>query len=58
MSDWMKRIIESKRVMRREFAAAPYGEKLQIVERLRDAAQLIAASRPPKPANPVRPGRD
>ena len=51
MSDWMKRIIESKRAMRREFAALPYGEKLRIVERLRDAAQKIRASRP------VRPGR-
>jgi hypothetical protein len=54
MSEWMQRIIESKRAARREFAALPYGEKLRIVERLREAAQMFRASRPPKPANPVR----
>jgi len=53
MSDWMQRIIESKRAMRREFAALPFGEKAKIVERLRDAALRIAANRPPRPANPV-----
>lgn len=57
MSDWMKRIIESKRAMRREFAAQPYAEKLRIVERLRDAAELFRASRPAKPVTSVRPAR-
>ena len=51
MSDWMQRIIESKRAARREFAAQSYGEKLRIVERLRDAAQMFRTSRP---ANAVR----
>ena len=46
MSDWMKRIIESKRAMRREFAAMPYAEKVKIVERLRDAACQIREVRP------------
>ena len=57
MSDWMERIIESKRAMRRDLAAQPYAEKLRIVERLRDAAELFRASRPTKPADPVRPAR-
>lgn len=57
MSEWMKRIISSKRAARREFAAQPYAEKLRIVERLRDAAQMFRASRPAKPADPVRPAR-
>jgi hypothetical protein len=57
MSEWMKRIIESKRAARREFAAQPYAEKLRIVERLRDAAELFRASRPANPVNPVRPAR-
>ena len=52
MSEWMQRIIESKRVARREFAAQPYAEKLRIVERLRDAAALIRSSRPVNPSNP------
>ena len=57
MSEWMQRIIESKRNARREFALMPYGEKLRIVERLRDAAVQIRASRPTKPSNPVQPAR-
>ena len=46
MSEWMQRIIESKRASRRDFAALSYGEKLRIVERLRDAAQKFRDSRP------------
>lgn len=41
----MKRIIESKRAMRREFAALPYGEKIRIVERLREAARQLRSAR-------------
>ena len=52
MSEWMKRIIESKRVARRDFAARPYAEKLLIVERLRDAAAIIRASRPANSSSP------
>ena len=50
MSEWMQRIIESKRAARREFAAQSYGEKLRIVERLRDAAQMFRDSRPARAA--------
>jgi len=54
MSDWMQRIIESKRAARLEFAAQSYGEKLRIVERLRDAAQMFRASRSVKPLRTAR----
>ena len=53
MTELMQRIIESKRAMRREYAALPVTEKLRILERLRDRDRAIMASRPPKPANPV-----
>lgn len=53
MSEWMQRIIESKRAARHEFAEMPYAEKLRIVERLRDAAAQIRTSRPVKPSHPV-----
>lgn len=54
MTDLMRRIIESKKAMRRELAALPVGEKLRILERMRDRDRMIRASRPPKPSNPVR----
>ena len=55
MTDLMQRIIESKRARRKELAALPVGEKLRILEQMIEATRGIAASRPPKPANPVRP---
>ncbi len=45
MSEWMKRIIESKRAKRREFAALPFAEKVKIVKRLREAAGQIRSIR-------------
>lgn len=57
MTDLMQRILESKRAMRRELAALPVGEKLRILEQMIEDTRAIAASRPPKPANPVRPAR-
>ena len=57
MTDLMQRIIESKRARRKELAALPVGEKLRILEQMIGDTRAIAASRPPKPANPVRPAR-
>ncbi|MEQ1858737.1 MAG: hypothetical protein ABMA13_02245 [Chthoniobacteraceae bacterium] len=50
----MRRIIESKRARRRELAALPVGEKLRILEQMIADTRAIAATRPPKPENPVR----
>ncbi|MEO6751984.1 MAG: hypothetical protein ABIP85_09405 [Chthoniobacteraceae bacterium] len=54
MTDLMRQIIESKRARRKELAALPVGEKLRILDQMNEATRVIAASRPPKPANPVR----
>ena len=53
MNDLMQRIIERKRARRKELAARPVGEKLRILEQMIEATRAIAATRPPKPANPV-----
>jgi hypothetical protein len=58
MTDLMRRIIESKRATRKELAALPVGEKLRILEQMIADIRSIAASRPPKPVNPVRSARD
>lgn len=55
MTELMRRMIESKRQMRREFAAAPIAEKLRILERLRNRDGQILAARANKPTRPVRP---
>ena len=57
MTHLMQSIIESKRARRKELAALPVGEKLRILEQMIEATSAIAANRPPKPANPVRPAR-
>jgi hypothetical protein len=44
MSEWMRKILESKRAMRQHLAALPFAEKLQILERLRDRQQAILDS--------------
>ena len=54
MTDLMQRIIESKRTRRKELAALPVGEKLRMLEQMIEATRAIAASRPQKPANPIR----
>jgi hypothetical protein len=54
MTDPMQHILESKRARRKELAALPVGEKLRILEQMIEATRAIAATRPPKPANPFR----
>ena len=44
MSDWMRRILESKRETRRRLAALPFSEKLILLEKFRDRSLLIASS--------------
>ena len=54
MTDIMRQILEGKRARRKELAALPVGEKLRILDQMIEATRAITASRPPKPANPVR----
>jgi hypothetical protein len=44
MSEWMRRILESKRAMRRGLAALPFSEKVKLLEQLRDRSRAIASS--------------
>ncbi|MCX6999523.1 MAG: hypothetical protein NT106_04405 [Candidatus Sumerlaeota bacterium] len=44
MSDWLRRVLESKRQARRRLAALPFSEKIKLLEKLRDRSLAIAAS--------------
>jgi hypothetical protein len=45
MSEWMRRILESKRQKRQQLAALPFSETLKILEKLRDRSLAIAVVR-------------
>jgi hypothetical protein len=45
MSDWITRLIESKRAHRAKLAALPFEEKIRLLEKLRMRALAIQASR-------------
>jgi hypothetical protein len=44
MSEWMRKILESKRVTRNRLAALPFSEKVKILEKLRERSLSIASS--------------
>ena len=44
MSEWMRKILDSKRAMRQHLATLPIAEKIRILEQLRDRNQAIANS--------------
>ena len=44
MSDRMRRILESKRAMRKQLASLPFSEKVVLLEKLRDRSLLIASN--------------
>jgi hypothetical protein len=44
MTEWMRRVLESKRQARKDLAALPFSEKLLLLEKLRDRSLLVAAS--------------
>ena len=44
MTEWMRRVLESKRQARKDWAALPFAEKLLLLEKLRDRSLLIASS--------------
>jgi hypothetical protein len=54
MTDLMKQLAARKVERRKQLAALPVGEKLRMLEEMVAAAKMISATRPPKPANPVR----
>ncbi len=53
MTDLMKQLTARMVERRRQLAALPVGEKLRMLEEMVAAAEVIGATRPPKPANPV-----
>jgi hypothetical protein len=44
MSEWMRRVLQSKRETRKRLAGLPFSEKLILLEKLRDRSLLIASS--------------
>lgn len=54
MTDLMKQIAARKVERRKQLAALPVGEKLRMLEDMVAATRAISATRPAKPANPVR----
>lgn len=45
MSDWMRKIIESKRAYRRQLATLPFEEKIILLEKLRLRSLMINATK-------------
>jgi hypothetical protein len=54
MTELMKLLTSRKVERRRQLAALPVGEKLRMLEEMVAATRKISATRPPKPADPVR----
>ena len=44
MSDWMRRVLESKRAMRKQLAVLSFSQKLALLEKLRERRLAIASS--------------
>jgi hypothetical protein len=44
MSERMRKILESKRAMRRRLASLPFTDKVKLLEQLRDRSRAITAS--------------
>jgi len=44
MSDWMRKVLESKRATRRRLRLLSFSEKLKLLEKLRDRSLVIARS--------------
>lgn len=44
MSEQMRKILESKREVRKRLATLPFADKVKLLEQLRDRALAIAAS--------------
>ena len=44
MSEWMRKILESKRALREQLKSLPMDEKVKILEQLRDRSLSISKS--------------
>jgi hypothetical protein len=44
MTEWMRRVLESKRATRRRLQALPFTEKVKLLGKLRDRSLFIAKS--------------
>jgi hypothetical protein len=44
MSEWMQRVLESKRAVRTRLAALPFSQKLALLEKLRERRIAITSS--------------
>jgi hypothetical protein len=44
MSEWMRRILESKRAARQQLGALSFSEKVKLLEKLRERSVAIARS--------------
>lgn len=53
MSDWILRLIESKRAHRAKLAALPFEEKIKLLDQLRRRALLLKAGRRPDVASKI-----
>jgi len=42
MSDWMRKVLESKQQMRKMLTALPFSKKIKLLEKLRDRSLAIA----------------
>ena len=57
MNDLMRQLAARKVERRKQLAALPVGEKLRMLEEMNATTRAISATRPPKPAKPVRAGK-
>ena len=44
MTEWMRKVLESKRAMRQHLATLSFSEKVVVLEKLRDRSLAIARS--------------
>jgi hypothetical protein len=44
MSDWMRKVLESKQQMRKYLTALPFSKKIELLEKLRDRHLSIASN--------------
>jgi hypothetical protein len=45
MTDWMRKVLESKRAARQRLQQLPFSEKVKLLEKLRERTLLIARCR-------------
>jgi hypothetical protein len=46
MTDWMRKVLESKRATRQRLQQLPFSEKIKLLEKLRERTLLLARAQP------------